>query len=259
MTEKRKRAEKALKEYSQRLEEMVEERTKELRDAQKELVRKEKLAILGQLGGGVAHELRNTLGVISNAIYYLQTILLDADEKTTEYLEMIRAQVSSGEKVISDLLDYSRTRAADRKDTSVSDLVAEVLEKQAPPEEVKVSTNIPSDVPAVFVDSQQMVQVLVNLVTNVYQAMPEGGNLTITAQAEKDQVYLSITDTGVGIPEENLEKLFEPLFTTRARGIGLGLAVSKNLVEVNGGSIEVESEEGKGSTFTVVLPIKGPS
>jgi len=264
MTEKRQRAEEALGEYSERLEDMVEKRTKELRDAQEELVRKERLGILGQLGGGVAHELRNPLGVISNAIYYLKTILPDADQTTKEYLEMISSEVRNSEKMVSDLLDLSRTRPAKREEVAVSDLVAEVLEKQPAPEDVKVTTRIASDLPLVFVDPGQIGQVLANLVINAYQAMPEGGKLTMSAQGEKERVYLSITDTGCGIPQENMGRLFEPLFTTKARGIGLGLAVSKNLVEVNGGSIEVESpstslrtgEEGKGSTFTVILPTK---
>jgi signal transduction histidine kinase len=107
----------------------------------------------------------------------------------------------------------------------------------------------------VFVDPQQMTQVLENLVTNAYQAMPQGGKLTVKARASQDEVYLSIADTGEGIAEENLGKLFEPLFTTKPRGIGLGLALSKMLVEANGGSIDVESKEGKGTTFTVILPI----
>lgn len=260
----RKRAEEALKEYSERLEEMVEERTKELLEAQEQLIRKEKLAILGQLAGGVAHELRNPLGVISNAVYYLKTILPDADETTKEYLEMISSEVRNSEKMVSDLLDLSRTRLPVREEITVSDLVGQALEKRPPPEKVKVTTKIASDLPPVFVDPRQIGQVLVNLVTNAYQAMPEGGRLTISTQAENRQVYLSISDTGCGIPEENMERLFEPLFTTKARGIGLGLAVSKNLVEANGGSIEVESpstslrtgEEGKGSTFTVILPTK---
>jgi len=268
----RKQAEEALKEYSERLEEMVEERTKELRDAQEELVRKEKLAVLGQLAGGVGHELRNPLGVISNAVYYLQIILPDADEATKEYLEMISSEVHRSEKIVSDLLDFSRSKPADREEIAVSDLVAQLLERQPPPEDVKVTTRIASDLPLVFVDPRQIGQVLVNLVTNAYEAMPEGGRLTIKAEGEKDRVYLSITDTGCGIPQENMERLFEPLFTTKARGIGLGLAVSKNLVEANGGSIEVKSpstefipseaeglrtgEEGKGSTFTLILPTK---
>jgi len=260
----RKRAEEALKEYSEHLEEMVEERTKELREAQEELVRKEKLAVLGQLAGGVGHELRNPLGVISNAIYYLQTTLLDADETTKEYLEIIRSEVHNSGKIVSDLLDFSRARPAEREAIAVSDLVAQVLEKQPPPEEVKVTTKIAPDLPPLFVDPRQIEQVLVNLVTNAYQAMPEGGRLTVKAKGEKGQAYISVSDTGCGISKENMKMLFEPLFTTKARGIGLGLAISKNLVEVNGGSIEVESpspplrtgQEGKGSTFTVILPTK---
>ena len=256
----RKRAEKALKEYSERLEEMVEERTQELRDAQEQLVRREKLAILGQLAGGVGHELRNPLGVISNAVYYLKMVLTDADETTAtarEYLEMISAEVRNSTKIISDLLDLSRTRMPDREEIAVSELVAEVLEKQPPPEEVEATTEIAPDLPPVFVDPQQIGQVLGNLVVNACQAMKEGGALTISAQAEEGQVSLSVADTGVGISEENMTKLFEPLFTTKARGFGLGLVTSRNLVEANGGSMEVESEEGKGSTFTVRLPLAG--
>ena len=252
------RAEEALQKHSERLEEMVEERAKALQDAQEQLIRKEKLALLGQLAGGVGHELRNPLGVISNAVYYLKTVLTDADETTREFLDIISAEVRNSTKIISDLLDFSRTRLPDREEVAVSELVVEVLKKRPPSEEVEVIiTQIASDLPLVYVDPQQMVQVLGNLVVNAYQAMKEGGNLTISAQAEEGQVTLSVADTGCGIPEENMTQLFQPLFTTRARGIGLGLAVSKSLVEANGGSIEVISEVGKGSTFTVRLPLAG--
>ena len=255
----RKQAEEALKEYSERLEEMVEERTQELCDAQGQLVRQEKLAVLGQLAGGVGHELRNPLGVISNAVYFLKMILPDADETTKEYLGIISSEVRDAEKIVSDLLDFSRTRFPDREKVAVSDLVDHVLERCPPPGDVQVVTQIPSDLPPVFVDPRQMGQVLGNLVTNAYQAMPEGGRLTIETSEVSGKpprsVVVSISDNGCGISEENRPKIFEPLFTTRARGIGLGLAMSKNLVEANGGSIEVESEEGKGSTFTVRLPV----
>jgi signal transduction histidine kinase len=256
MTERRQRAEEELKEYSERLEEMVEERTQELQDAQEQLVRREKLAILGQLAGGVGHELRNPLGVISNAVYFLQMTLPDADETTKEYLEIISEEVRNSTKIVSDLLDFSRTRMSEREEIAVSELVAEVLEKHPPPEEVEVVTEIAPDLPPVFVDPRQMGQVLVNLVVNAYQAMKERGALNISAQAEEGQVAISVTDTGCGISEENMAKLFEPLFTTKARGIGLGLAVSRILVEANGGSMEVESEVGQGSTFTVRLPTR---
>jgi signal transduction histidine kinase len=283
MTERR-RAEEALKEYSERLEEMVEERTRALRDAQEQLIRREKLAVLGQLAGGVGHELRNPLGVISNAVYFLQMTLADADEATREYLDIISSEVRGAEKIVSDLLDYSRTRPAEREEIAISNLVSQVLERRPPSEDVEVVTQIPSDLPPVFVDPRQIGQVLGNLVTNAYQAMPDGGRLMISVSEDEGIgrrgdtgtrrqgdsppvspspcLRVSISDTGCGIPPESLEKIFEPLFTTKAKGIGLGLAVSKNLVEANGGSIEVESpstglrtgEEGKGSTFTVKLP-----
>ena len=176
----------------------------ERKEMEEQLVRKEHLAILGQLAGGVGHELRNPLGVISNAVYYLQTILPDTNETTKEYLEMIASEVGNSEKIVSDLLDLSRAKPAERQEIAVSDLVARLLEKQPPPEKVKVTTKIASDLPPVFVDSRQIGQVLVNLVINAYQAMPEGGRLTIKARAEKGQVYLSITDTGCGISQENM-------------------------------------------------------
>jgi len=260
MTERRQRTEEALREYSEKLEEMVEERTRELRETQERLIRREKLAVLGQLAGGVGHELRNPLGVISNAIYFLQMVLSDADETTKEYLDIIASEVRNSTKIVSDLLDFARTRPAEREEIAVSDLVARALEKHPPPEGVQVTTEIVSDLPAVFVDPRQMGQVLGNLVTNGYQAMPEGGQLILKTSEVSGKpprsgwVYLSIADTGCGISEKNLDKIFEPLFTTKAKGIGLGLAVSKNLVEANRGSIEVQSEVGKGSTFTVRLP-----
>jgi len=168
-------AEEALVKYSERLEEMVEE----LRDAQEELVRKGRLATLGQLAGGVTHELRNPLAVISNAIYFLQMTVADADETTKEYVGIISSEVQNAGRIISDLLDFSRIRQVDREEISVSGLVNEVLERQPPPEEVKVMTELPSDLPLVFVDPRQIGQVLTNLVTNAYQAMsppPRGGD-----------------------------------------------------------------------------------
>ena len=114
---------------------------------------------------------------------------------------------------------------------------------------------MPDDLPQVFVDLRQIGQVIVNLIKNTYQAMPEGGKLTIQAKAKGKELFLSVKDTG-GISKDKMKKLFEPLFTTKERGIGLGLVVSKNLVEAIGGRIEVESKEGEGTTFTVVLPIQ---
>ncbi len=252
----RKRAENRLKDYSEKLEEMVEERTKELKDAQEKLVRKEKLAFLGQLSGSVGHELRNPLGVISNAVYLLTTVHGDADETTKEYLDIISSEVQNSEKIISDLLDFSRTRSPDIDRVYVSEMIDGVLKKRPSPNGVTITTEVAEDIPPIYVDPRQVGQVLDNLIANAYQAMPEGGELKIKAEEIKKKVNLSITDTGLGILKENMKKLFEPLFTTRARGIGLGLYVSKGLIEANGGQIKVKSKEGSGSTFTIILPVK---
>jgi signal transduction histidine kinase len=254
---KRKRAERALKEYSARLEEMVDQRTAALQDAQAELVNKERLAILGELAAGVSHELRNPLATITNAVYFLQMTLTDADDTTKEYLQLIAAQVQSAGKIVSDLLDFSRPATADRQATPLPQLVAQLWERCAPPENVEVAAILPANLPPLFVDPHQLGQVLENLVTNAYQAMPRGGDLTIEGRAGDDEVHISIADTGVGIATENMDRLFQPLFSTKPRGIGLGLAVSRTLVEANGGSIKVESKEGEGSMFTLVLPAAG--
>lgn len=225
----------------------------ELKRMEEQLVRKENLVTLGQLAGGVGHELRNPLGVMSNAVYYLKAILPEADETVKEYLEIISAELHKSESIVSDILDLSRTRPAEREETDLSELADTIMKKQLS-RNVKVNTEIPRDLPPVFIDPVQIGQVLDNLVTNACQAMPDGGKLTINAKVENKKISLSISDTGCGISNENIKKLFEPLFTTKARGIGLGLTLSRNLVEINGGSLEVESKEGVGSTFTVILP-----
>jgi len=252
----RKRVEEELKEYSEGLEQMVAERTRELEGAQEQLVRQEKLAALGQLAGGLGHELRNPLGVISNAAYYLKMTLADSDEKTGEYLGIISSEIGTATKIVSDLLDFSRIRSMEKSPTDVSQVIAEVLETLTIPDEVEVVPEAPVGLPAAQVDPRHLRQVLENLLTNACQAMPEGGRLAIGVAAASAQVVVRVRDTGPGIPREHLDKVFEPLFTTKARGIGLGLAVSRSLSEANGGSIEVESQAGKGTTFTVFLPTR---
>ena len=251
-----KQAEEKLKKYSENLEEMVEDRTKDLKDAQEQLVRREKLAILGQLAGSMGHELRNPLGIISNAVYYLKMVHPDIDTTTKEYMDIISAEVQNSEKIITDLLDFSRVRQGEKEEIEIIELVAQALERQPLPENVEVVTRIPADLLSAYVDIRQIGQVLTNLISNACHAMPEGGTLTIQAKDHQNNIRLSVADTGSGISEENMEKIFDPLFTTRARGIGLGLAVSRNLVEANGGRLEVKSKEGKGATFTITLPVK---
>jgi len=267
----RKRAENKLQEYSDHLEDMVDERTHELRETQERLIRHERLAVLGQLAGSVGHELRNPLGVINTAIYYLKLAEPEASGKIKEHLGMIEQEVHNADKIIGDLLDFARGITAERERVAVAEVVQKVLTYIPAPPAVQVKLEIPADLPMVYADPHQMGQVLDNLIINACQAMvtPTGslspsaitgaedkGKVTISASVEKDMVAIAVKDNGTGITPENMKKLFEPLFTTKAKGIGLGLAVSKKLAEANGGRIEVKSEAGKGSTFTLVLPMK---
>ena len=239
-----------------RLNAELEQKIVQLQEVQEELVRREKLSILGQLSGSVGHELRNPLGVMSNAVYYLQMVLTDADETTREYLGIIKKEIDNSLRIITDLLDFARTRPPKRTLAAVPALVSQSLGRCAVPENIAVTLHLSDILPKVNVDLLQMEQVLQTIITNAIQAMPDGGTLTIngTDNPEAGLVCVSISDTGAGISPENMKKLFQPLFTTKARGIGLGLVVCKNLAAANGGRIEVESASGKGTTFTVVLP-----
>jgi len=254
--EEQKQTETTLKSYSSQLEADVGERTRELREAQAQLLRQERLAAVGQLAGSIGHELRNPLAVMANAAYYLRLVQPDAGDKVKEYLGILENEIQNAEKIISDLLDFSRIKSLDRTNVVPAELAAHTLERFPVPGNISVVLDVPVDLPPVYVDQRQMTQVLGNLVVNACQAMARGGRLVLSARREKEMVAMAVTDTGTGIAAENMARLFEPLFTTKARGIGLGLAVSRKLVEANGGRIEAGSEPDRGATFTVFLPIR---
>ena len=233
----------------------LEEKTRELEAAQEELVRKERLAILGQLAGGVSHELRNPLGVMKNSVYYLKMVLPE-DERVRKHLGIMEREVTTATRIVTDLLDIARTKPPSQAPTDLSELVREVLDRTPLAENVEVVARLAPDLPPVAVDALQVQQVLGNLITNGAQAMPEGGTLTIETARAEGGARVAVSDTGVGIAPENLEKIFQPLFTTKAKGIGLGLAVAQGLAEANGGTISVESAVGRGSRFLVVFPQK---
>ena len=170
----------------------------------------------------------------------------------------------TAEKIITDLLDFSRIKSVDREAVSVSDLIRRTLERFPVPASVTVTIEVPPDLPQVFVDVHHMTQVLGNLTVNACQAMTSSnestlivGQLSLYSTAQNDMINITVKDNGVGISAENMNKIFEPLFTTKTKGIGLGLAVSQKLVAANEGRIEVESEAGKGTSFHVYLPIYG--
>jgi signal transduction histidine kinase len=250
----------------QGLEAMVEERTRtlndtlqQLHDAQESLVRREKLVMLGQLAGGVGHELRNPLGVMTNAIYYLKTVLGTAPSNVQEYLEILQQQITLSEKIVSDLLDFARLKPPMRLPASLAEVASDQLRRLGSRAGVIVSTELPADLPAVLVDRGQIGQIIFNLLTNAMQAMDHAGRITVRAHADQSMVHCDIRDTGPGVPSENSEKIFEPLFTTKARGIGLGLAVSRTLARANQGDLTLRTAGGAGADFRLSLPIAGTS
>ncbi|MDO9034610.1 MAG: PAS domain S-box protein [Methanoregula sp.] len=252
----RKNAEAELKKYADTLEEMVNERTKELREAQEQLVIKEKLAVLGKLAGGVGHELRNPLGAIKNAAYFLNMVLENPEPDVKETLEIMNKEITRSEDILSSLLDFARPTVLTPRKVRINDVINEAVTRNPIPENIKVVRNPDDTLPVIMADPDKLLQVFTNLVTNACQAMPGGGSLTLqSALSGESRVSVSVTDTGVGISEENMKRIFEPLFSTKAKGIGLGLVVTKAIVEAHNGSIDIRSEAGKGTTFTVTLPV----
>jgi signal transduction histidine kinase len=246
---------------SEQLEEKVIERTRALEEAQENLIRKERLAGLGELANLVGQELRNPLAVITNAAYYLQMTLPDLEPKNREHLSLIDAETKNASQTINDLLDFGRIRSAHPSPTRMSELVNVVISQHPAPENVTLEVHIPADFPPVPLDSQQIEQAIGHLVMNAYQAMPEGGQLSIAARLESPQrLVIAIADTGVGMSPETLTNVFQPLYTTRAKSFGLGLAIVRMLVEGHDGTIEAKSvgAPGKGSTFTISLPLLKP-
>lgn len=248
----------------QNLEDQVNERTValekalfDLQIAQEENVKRERLAVLGQLAGGVGHELRNPLGVMTNAVFVLQSVLTEPNDIVRDYLGILRNQITLSEKIISDLLDFARTKPAARVATTAETLVRAQVARLDPPKNVSVDIDVPATLPPVQVDPVQIGQVVFNLVMNGVQAMGEAGG-TLRCHARHDgngTVSLAVTDTGPGIPPDVAKRIFEPLFTTKVKGLGLGLTVSRMLAENNGGQLTFQSTVGQGTTFYLTMPV----
>ena len=227
----------------------------ELAAAHEQLVRQERLAAIGELASTIGHELRNPLGVISNALYLLRGDVAKApSESSSRHLATAEREVSAATVIVSDLLEFARQRDPVMTDVDTGALLDEAVAVLPPPTGITVDRR-PTDAPVVAVADRDMLrQVILNLVGNAYQAMPDGGTVRVSVDDAGDTAQLCVSDTGVGMTDEVRAKLFEPFFTTKARGVGLGLAVTKRIIDAHGGSIDVTSQPGAGSTFTVSLP-----
>ncbi|MDI9609179.1 MAG: PAS domain S-box protein, partial [Candidatus Verstraetearchaeota archaeon] len=241
-----------LKRFEEKLEDLVEERTKKLQEA-------ERLATIGQIAASVGHDLRAPLQSIINSAHLLGMLASDPKippESSSEIQDLqkkIERQVTYMNGIISDIRDFARNLVLEAMPVQISNLIDDALLLVNIPSEINLSINIAVRDPVV-VDPNMITRVLVNLVTNAVQAMPEGGTLQINARDCGKWISIEVRDTGIGIPEEHLKKLFTPLFTTKSKGSGLGLAICKRIVETHNGKIKVESRVGSGTTFTVELP-----
>jgi signal transduction histidine kinase len=227
--------------------------------------RSERLAAIGQVAGGIAHELRNPLNVVKTSVYYLLNAKTPNPVKTAEHLERIERHVIVADGVITALSNFARLPLPNFSPFTVAGCVREVLELTPLPENVRTVLDLPASLPAVLADPDQMRIVFGNLIRNAREAMPQGGQITVTGrlvgadgqsstvEGAADWVEVDVTDTGTGITADNLKRLMEPLYSTKARGLGLGLAIARSILEKNRGSLRVTSEVGRGTTFTVRL------
>ena len=246
-----------LEEYSQKLEKLVDERTEELKQTQAKLLKTERLAAIGELAAIIGHDLRNPLTGIKGATYYLKTKHgAEMDVKGKEMFEIIEKDIDYSNKIINDLLEYSRDLTLELANTTPKLLLKNALSLIEVPERIQI-IDATEDKPEIKADAEKMNRAFVNIIKNAIDAMPEGGTLTITSKAVKGKVKIAFKDTGTGMSEETLSKLklWSPLFTTKAKGMGFGLPICKRIVEAHGGKISVESTLGKGTTVTVTIPV----
>jgi signal transduction histidine kinase len=215
--------------------------------------RQERLATIGQVAGGVAHELRNPLNVVKTSVYYLLHARALSAEKMGEHLRRIERQVGLADSVITALSDFAKLPLPQQKRVALCSCVTEALEANPPPPHITVELNCPESVPLVLADPDQLRIVFGNLIRNACDAMPQGGRLEITAATSGERVEITFRDTGVGIPPEKLARITEPLYSSKTRGLGLGLAITRAILDKHEGELHVSSQVGQGSTFTVRL------
>jgi two-component system, NtrC family, sensor kinase len=219
----------------------------------------ERLATLGQISGGLTHELRNPLNVIKTSVYYLLHARQPTDEKRVEHLQRIERQVELADGVISALASFAGSPRPDPQPFSIDACIREVLEQTSLPPSIEVTTAGIEDLPLVAADAKQVQIVLSNLIRNARDAMSGTGRLTLTGTTERTMVEIGVSDSGPGVPVDQLRRIMEPFYTTKARGLGLGLAISRSIVERNHGELLVKSQVGQGSTFLVRLPAATPA
>lgn len=224
---------------------------------EEELRRSERLAALGRLVAGVAHELRNPIGIVKTTTQLMEQELRDEVPSVLEFTKVIKEQVERQNRIIKELLDFGRPNKPVIETVSVNSLIQKVLTFTAAmirQHKITLKLSLMDELPTVRVDGEQIKQVFVNLILNAVQAMPGGGELTISTFVEGGYVCIAFADNGEGIPPKELNNIFDPFYTTKDTGTGLGLSISHRIVSLNNGSIDVKSSN-EGTTFIVKLPV----
>lgn len=224
-----------------------------IESAHQSLLRKERLAVLGQLAGGLAHQIRNPLAAISTAAaILLKRLDLTADPDVQQALVAIREEVREANRIITDLLDYARIKPASKERILVRDLLDAVIEQLHVPETVEVE-RAEDDALEVLADTRQLRDAVGNLARNALEAMPNGGKVRLSAQADGLDVVIAVEDSGPGLRRDVISRLFEPLVTSKPLGLGLGLTLARALIENQGGALRAGTSRGGGARFEVRL------
>ena len=241
----------AFEQRSQELEETLDK----VQNIQQDLIKSEKFATIGRLASSVAHELRNPLAAIKNISYFLSKMGAYSDNKSKQMVNMLSSEVLRANKIITDLLDYSRTKKLNKLSVDIVSFVEKVIPAVPLPTNIALLTDLEKF--DVIMDPDKITQVLINLITNARDAMPpEGGEIKITTRKNGNMCQILIKDNACGMTEETLSHLFEPLFTTKLKGIGLGLPIVKEIIDAHQGKITVTSTKNVGTTFKIELPLQ---
>lgn len=245
-----------IEDYTENLEQLVKRQKKQLKEA-------ERLAAIGQTAGMVGHDIRNPLQAIISELYLAKGEIdkmppCEAKNYLYESIGFIEEQLNYINKIVSDLQDYARPLKPELNEVDIAEIIEGSITTIAIPENVHLTVQVDKQLPKLKLDPLLLKRVMVNLITNSVQAMPNGGRLIIKAFIDVNKAVITIEDTGVGIPNEIRHKIFQPLMTTKSKGQGFGLAVAKRLVEAQNGNIIFESERGVGTKFTLTFPITSP-
>lgn len=227
----------------------------ELNETQEKLIRTEKLAVVGQLTASIGHELRNPLSRIKTAAALLRNEIKETNSESDELLKIVDNEVMISTKIINDLLDFSRERKPNLKPHDLNTIVIETLNRIRFPDYISIEQQLDRSIPQLNLDDGQIQQIIINLMMNSIQATDNGGKIYVKTSLKDETVNLTIKDTGCGIAQENLDKIFEPLFTTKPKGIGLGMSIVKMLVEKHGGHMQIQSRLNIGTTVTLTFPV----